>query len=493
MSSKRLSPTGRALRSSRFFSLPTPLQRPSEYVSGNSFTDTPQSNTATLPYPVQQAIASTPSSASRGDWGLKRSLPPRSLRRVNNPTFRIHAVDTREHITDFESAWDLTATRKKYAELTAPLKVKDSRLGVQRDRTKSAFDSSLDNTDINVAPIDPTTGEESRRWKFEGPWLLAMTESEFLTYVEKRLRGRKQEFLAFLRDHEERRQRSNKAHAETAAHGRGQIHASRMGDREFATLLNQKRNSFHSNADLGTLIARFLDLPDVGLAQDTPPLQTHPSGGLGYLRTEAILRNHELFGPLTGPEPFPARRVSPEISGRHLRRVGMAGFVAQEPQARGALPAHLLSEVTAELNSARENNNPLARQDRNRRSIGVGVTGGTRMWLQAPTANIDDAGRVHLQTVPANDGTVDAKLGQPGSTSVVGGIDKIEASSPPAQNAKAFDSPSAAVVAGQSSGGQYGVSENTSRGTTEETEDWSAMIAGLDKLAELEKHSPSTP
>lgn len=440
MSSKRFSPTAAALRSSRFFSLPPPLQRPPEYAAANTFNPSSQSDTATLPHPVQQAVATYPSSAARGDWGLKRSLPRRSIRRTGNPIFRIHAVDTHEHITDFDSALDLTKAREKFAELGVPLTIQEHR----GQPSRSAFEPSLDSTDKAAPRIDPYTKREVHRWKFEGPWLGGLTENQFLSYVSKELRGRRTEFLAYVRAHEDSKQQANRQHAATAAYGRRHPHSRiPMTDEDFDAFLRNLRADFSSISELAQLISRFLDLPQLVPATEgssktsnfernasspdtiinaqrtlsSGPPSTHPSGGLSYLRSDAILPNHSIFGPLAHSEPHLARVLqSDERNPAGITaKVGVGGFVASEGGSLKGTRRVLQADVRRETESSQMREagaNDLARFDRSAKSIGVGVNNGNRVWVDAWRAWIDEAGRVQLHVESADDRAVGAKVGE---------------------------------------------------------------------------------
>ncbi|KAI7149897.1 hypothetical protein KC352_g28834, partial [Hortaea werneckii] len=109
MSKASSSPTARLLQSSRLFSLPRPLPQP--HIENITSTGVYRaSDSATLPYPTHQAIATTASSRSRGDWGLKRALPKKATQDTSTPHIRVSAQDTPEHITDFGSAADHTQT-----------------------------------------------------------------------------------------------------------------------------------------------------------------------------------------------------------------------------------------------------------------------------------------------------------------------------------------------------------------------------------------------
>ncbi|KAK8210135.1 hypothetical protein M8818_003622 [Zalaria obscura] len=148
MSKALNSPTARLLRSSRLFSIPPPLPQPSiEALLPNG--QVRSSDTATLPYPIHQAIATPPSSQHRGDWGLKRPLPERSTK-ASGQTLRIKAIDNMEHITDFESAADHTMTLAKWQEMGVPVTIRTARDSITRKPTTpvSVYENELDNTSL---------------------------------------------------------------------------------------------------------------------------------------------------------------------------------------------------------------------------------------------------------------------------------------------------------------------------------------------------------
>ncbi|KAF2019230.1 hypothetical protein BU24DRAFT_418816 [Aaosphaeria arxii CBS 175.79] len=251
-----LSPTANLLRNSRLFALPNPLPRPSVAESFGSGS-TKESDSATIPYPTHQAIATTPSSAARGDWGLKRPLPKRSrILQTSNPVVRIKQWDSIEHITDFDSATDHVRTRQKFEELNIPL-LKGLSHFRDTDLTytppKSAFEKRADITSYDVedgldgaaiflralkesrvkreqenrstkkamrkakesgekvdesfeaarfTPFTPPSQEvfklSNPRWKNDGPWLPGMSATEFTSYLSKEISKRKNEFSRYL-------------------------------------------------------------------------------------------------------------------------------------------------------------------------------------------------------------------------------------------------------------------------------------------------------
>ncbi|KAK3065409.1 hypothetical protein LTS18_009252 [Coniosporium uncinatum] len=215
MLTQKGSPTARLLRSSRLFSLPPPLPEPKQgwdSRDGRPFV----SETATTHYPTRQAIATTDSSRSRGDWGLKRPLPRRMIADRTNPTLRITAQDTVEHITDFEPANDHTQTVEKWQEMNVAFTQQVPRNTMSRSEQAGAlgaYEARVDNTDPERARenaegasgltsplMDTLAPKDQARWKFEGPSISTMDESAFKRFVHNTKSSRMDEFQKFLRN-----------------------------------------------------------------------------------------------------------------------------------------------------------------------------------------------------------------------------------------------------------------------------------------------------
>jgi hypothetical protein len=202
MSKAYNSPTARLLQSSRLFSLPRPL--PAAALETPSSTGLHRaSDSATQFYPTHQAIATPSSSHYRGDWGLKRAIPGKTTR-SSTPSIRVLGQDTSDHITEFESAADHERSRAKWAEMGVPIMARGKR---DRGNNLSVYEDFLDNTDPNAAPVVLRSGAdalegpqtiEAKRWKHAGPFVAGMQEGEFQRYVERQLRGRRQEWNEHL-------------------------------------------------------------------------------------------------------------------------------------------------------------------------------------------------------------------------------------------------------------------------------------------------------
>lgn len=396
MSSKALSPTASILRSSRLFSLPPPLPKPApELTLGVTF----NSDTATTPYPTQAAIVTTQSARSRGDWGLKRPLPLRSTTKTSTPVIRVHAVDSPQHITDFSSAADHVLTLEKWRELNLSI----SRVNISRVKgiggsllptaLTSAFESEVDRT-----REDPrTTSNAGGRWKFAGPWLGGRTEGEFERYLDRQVRNRKREFKEFLRQHL-KEGKANRRLRVARDEGRldGDESVAEVSDEEVDAELKTLRQDpllFR----LGTLIRAFLDLPALpggSTAYDEvgPPMM-HPSGGLSYLRTHAVLPNHPLLGPQAKPAPVEARILIPGQSTTGLGvtpKVGVAGVVTDD---------------TSLLSALKDKSSGFNKWD-------TTTPGGGKTWVHPTKATIDAHGRINLRFDLAQEETIAIRKGQ---------------------------------------------------------------------------------
>ncbi|KAF2748671.1 hypothetical protein M011DRAFT_333796 [Sporormia fimetaria CBS 119925] len=440
-----LSPTANLLRNSRLFSLPNPLPRPP--VAEPTLTGAVrQSDTATLPYPTHQAIATTPSSFARGDWGLKRPLPARSIvLKRSKPVVRVKQWDTIEHVTDYESATDHVRTLEKFQALHTPVmrgmghfSAQDATIPPPRsafekdaDVTSYEVDDGLDGTSMalqalrrrfdKTAPA-PKSGTDSLstlarpnlRWKHDGPWLPGMGAEEFTTYITHELSKRREEFNKYMTEFVKTQiyaQRSSESKNEPLPLDEEEAKKV-QAERETAwstftkadiksgiRSLREKCAADPLNSDLVTkLITPFLRLPPIKLkntqyssagswsdsrtqriADDSTPNSTHPSAGLGYLRTKAYLTNHPILGPQELPAPITARVVQPRKSrfgSQNRAKLGVAGFIADD-------------EFTTQSTTGNSIEN-LGELD-------VDTPGGRKVTVQTQFASVSSDGKVHIK------------------------------------------------------------------------------------------------
>ncbi|KAK5721578.1 hypothetical protein LTR15_006167 [Elasticomyces elasticus] len=433
MSKAAASPTARLLQNSRLFSLPRPLPAPAlETITSQG--GYRSSETATLPYPTHQAIATPSSSHYRGDWGLKRALPKKGTK---SGTIRVRAQDNTEHITDFGSAADHTQTRAKWLEMGVPVWYKRAKSKPSDNQTPppvSVFDNV---TSSGAAKAGP-------RWKYDGPWLAGMQDGDFEQFVgelmskrdpdgKRDVKGRSKvdEFREFLKDRlvEEdlipaRREAQESGDVLSPARInelRQELRPSDADlDRRFKDL-RHKHASQGLTSDLTAYITGFLDLPGVhageanssgiqgiqtemmrtvldGIADDSAsaaPLSTHPAAGLSYLRTNAIMENHPVHGPQAQRSPVLARVLRPRASvqGSDFQaKLGVAGIVANDPST---------ATFTPQNSSAARGAGPMEvggyNPDQMTQQLEVDLEGGNKLWVQPQYAWIDESGRIRLE------------------------------------------------------------------------------------------------
>ena len=388
MAVQRLSPTANLLRNSRLFSLPAPLVNPRDKGSHTARYD---SDTATLPYPTQQALETTPSSLARGDWGLKRSLPLKSTTRTSTPTIRIQEIDSINHITDFESAADHVLNLKKWQEIGMPVSRTqiNKRVYEYSDRKShtSVFETKYDNTQ----PESSVSGH--KRWKYRGPWIAGQTAGEFKDYTEQKIKRLKPRFRRFLRI---RLEESVAATARRDAIDNGMPPPEQSPEVDEQQLNKYiKRLRQENRGHLFNLIEEFLDLPsgsessskisseDVWKYSESGPPITHPSAGLSYLRASGHTSNHPALGPQEHGRPIQARVLDDQhrtSSGSGSPILGVGGVAVE---AFGMDPNII----------------------RRMRPLDQDIPGGAKIWVQPKIVNVNSQGRIQVQIKLADEKT----------------------------------------------------------------------------------------
>jgi hypothetical protein len=392
MALKRMSPTASLLRTSRLFSLPSPLPKPaSNFTATANF----ESDTATLPYPTQQTIETTASSLGRGDWGLKRPLPRQSTyAKTTTPMLRIHQIDSIDHITDFDSAADHTLTLRKWQEMNLPVSMAPPRHRASRTEPPvSAFESDIDNT------VRSGRGTSQGRWKFKGPWLAGKTEGEFKDYTEKKVKRRKLAFRQFLRQRLVERTTARMRATSIESGEDIQSGIVEISDNHFETYIKELRQH---EEKLNALVEEFLDLPSAAHTsgkmtsynQRGPPT-THPSAGLSYLRTKSYIHNHPVLGPMEVEPPVQGRVLLPtRVGGRGARNealVGVGGVAADDTK----IPMWQDQEPPGVT------------------GFDPDVPGGAKFWVHPDRSSINSQGRIELQLMDrASKNTVAIYQGQ---------------------------------------------------------------------------------
>lgn len=386
------------------FSLPKPLPKPQPAFGIVG------SDTATLPYPIKQALATPPSSLARGDWGLKRPLPLRTTTKTSTPVFRINSLDTIEHITDFESAADHTLTLQKWQEMgLAVADEGDFNRGsaifrASKTKPMTSFESSSDNTvnsnrrgEINMEDRFALRSKETYRWKFSGPSIDTLSGQQFEQYLDKVLGKERQQFQAHLKEYIRAKHISDKRiyarergtdFDEAAAEPTEQDYNDRW------KLLRDEVIAQPGNSELERIIVEYFDLPPTkavtSLTSSTfesdnndahSVRTTHPSAGLSYLRSHAVLENHPVLGPQYNRSPVEARVLKPRIAtGKASNKavLGVGGIVASE--GGGSFLG---------TRAAQEDPTGLTRLLPN-------VEGGSKVWVHPTHAVIARNGRIKL-------------------------------------------------------------------------------------------------
>ncbi len=386
MALKRMSPTASLLRTSRLFSLPSPLPKPaSDFTATANF----DSDTATLPYPTQPAIETTASSLGRGDWGLKRPLPRQSTyAKTTTPVLRIHNIDSIDHITDFDSAADHALTLRKWQEMNLPVSMALPRKRASRmEPPVSAFESDIDNTEGSGR------GTSQGRWKYKGPWLAGKTEGEFKEYTEKKVKRRKLEFRHFLRERLAERMTAERRTTAIESGEDIQPGIVEVSDNDLETHIKKLRQD---EEELNALVEQFLDLPNAAhtsgtttLYNERGPPTTHPSAGLSYLRTKSHIHNHPVLGPMEVEPPVQGRVLLPsKLGGRGARLKALIGV--------GGVPA---DDVKIAMWKSMEPQGVT--------SFDPDIPGGAKLWVHPDTSSIDSQGRIELHLMDrASDNTL---------------------------------------------------------------------------------------
>ncbi|GFP57467.1 hypothetical protein ACSS6W_010228 [Trichoderma asperelloides] len=403
MGGRAVSPGGALLRTSRMFSIPKPLPEPP---STNLHIGDHKSATMTRPYPQHQSITSPLASREKGDWGLKRPFPLKSTMATSTPFIRVKQLDTVENVTNFASAADHSLSLEKFQELRVAMSVPHNtdKKADSSSRTelwhKSVFEEDMDVTDFKAGLGD------DRRWKFQGPWLARMTEGKFIEYLDKKVRPKRAQFRALLKEKlaDDITTSQNRAAIEAGKETPAKVEAKDISEEQFTDYLRSLRND---RVTLYALVSKFLDLAPLGqpvgiiqtfwsnrdsLASESPygksgPPPSHPSAGISYLRTSSFMENHPVYGPQGKRTPALARVVYPK-AGPVPPKLGVGGFVADAPP--GDNEFNFRTVTRGRVSSNKTMLNGIMHLD-------TTTFGGAKAYVEATTANVDPSGKVVLQ------------------------------------------------------------------------------------------------
>lgn len=312
----------------------------------------------------------------------------------------MQALDTYEYVTDFESAADHTVTLEKFQEMHMPMSL-PAKLSYSSNfapRHQSPFESLVDNTEAS----EGLTQAGAKQYRHSGPWLADLTQAEFTDYLN-RVRRQKPELLQKLR---ERLEAKRFAEVRKQAQDEGQdleaLVPPQVTDEEFHTYLKYLREDPFS---FGPVLFELFDLPSapavpseriggkyyqspatklsaIEYAVNGPP-KTHPSAGLSYSRTHAVIYNHPEYGPQGFQRPVEARILRPKgrFKGRAAKAVAGIGGIAVED-----LNAQTFVDMGAPAGLA---------------WFDATIPGGAKYWVNPIRASVDSDGRIGLSSYRA--------------------------------------------------------------------------------------------
>lgn len=326
--------------------------------------------------------------------------------------------------------YDLSSTPPKGAfEARDDTTSYDTRLGLDeaglflealKENSKKNGPKSKQFHPFSPPPVD-TAVHNSRRWKHEGPWLPGMNADDFTKYLSKQIGKRRTEFNNYLQEFVKNeiyttRQLAASKSGETPPmdvaeaekwHEEKAKEWAQISEEDIQTgiraLRRETANDPLNSKLVNKLILPFLRLPAIKYKYtafsdnatrgessesyrfdtDTMPLSTHPSAGLGYLRTKSYIANHPILGPQANPKPITARVVQPRATSNSKEayaRLGVGGFVAND-QFR-----------STDTSSATRNTNA-----RDVETIDIDTPGGKKVHVQPLFGTVTTDGRIQIK------------------------------------------------------------------------------------------------
>lgn len=293
---------------------------------------------------------------------------------------------------------------------------KEAKKALKEQMTAAPF------TPFRPPPVDPVV-HNTRRWKHDGPWLPGMSAEEFVSYLNKQITGRKKEFNEYLVEYVKNEIYATRRLAATKSGEVPPIDAQEAEawheQREDAwrqitqpqieagirALRREAAKDPLSSKLVSKLIVPFLRIPTMKFKnttfkedaskrdiemfqfdQETAPLSTHPSAGLGYLRHYSYIANHPILGPQAKPTPIPARLMQARRTGTSnelYARFGVGGFVAND-QFKG-------------IDYSPVNRNASMANAKDVETIDVDTPGGKKIMVQPRYASVTNDGRIHIK------------------------------------------------------------------------------------------------
>lgn len=356
-----------------------------------------------------------------------------AIREYANSTPLISAFESWSDVTSYDEDRGLNEAGKMLEAVKQSLE--------ENVKAKFEFPSDYIWTPVKLPREDKHTAMQrhnARRWKHGGPWIPGMSADEFARFVNKELSARKKEFSRYLRHYAKsdiytaRKQASSirtmpddplsiDKHLEQQEdiNYEARMHKewSNISDEEIDARINKLRLEVATDP-IGSklvvnLIVPFLRIPAIKLKDttysienkpgeshkfrfddDIAPLSTHPSAGLGYLRSNAYITNHPILGPQAERTPVKARVIETRTaSSKPAAKFGVAGFVAIDDHRVGSERVHQI------------NTDPAF-------EIDIKTPGGAKVDVNPRFGSITNDGRVHLKLQRASGPEIQVAKGE---------------------------------------------------------------------------------
>ncbi len=302
---------------------------------------------------------------------------------------------------------------------------------------RGVFEEDTDFT--NVQSAGAHIASKDMRWKFQGPWLAGQTEGEFNYYVAKDIAAKRPAFRNYIRAYkaEQDTKAAQRKALDAGEETPGPVKASDITEVEMTQYVRALRQD---RTELFRLIRDFLDLPPAPSFNDTieevadqifkaasngvtkvrasdynqesnspyantGPPKTHPSAGLSYLRSNAYISNHPIYGPQAEPTPVEGRVIMPKNAavGSFAPKLGVAGVVTDVPTSSDF--------YTSSSHSNRRGGRFSADKVPGLINIEPEKVGGSKVMLKPRMASIDPKGRIILSVDNARPAAVQVAQG----------------------------------------------------------------------------------
>lgn len=239
-------------------------------------------------------------------------------------------------------------------------------------------------------------------------WLAYLEKDAFAAFLQNQNPSEvtfTSEAEAFIANHAVQDEAELSAHATQLSETFRKTYAQKFEDYVKSWIISERQDKTTASK-LNNIIREFLDMPQVDPGKSSSTLETfniverepktfstHPSAGLGYLRTNNVLQNHPLLGPQEHKTPVEARVLQPRFLTRGQRTavLGVAGFAVNEPTnvaGYGTTHDRSFSAVT---------------------DLDITTEGGPKVWVHSKDVSIDPRGRVRLQVEQASSAAVNIR------------------------------------------------------------------------------------